>query len=333
MTRIHYLHIGKTGGTAIKSALGPYLKSGANEIVLHSHATTLADIPIGEPVFFTVRDPADRFVSAFNGMLRQGHPRYNDVWTPEEAEMFQKFRRPADLALALSHPDESTRALAFRAMDTIQHVSTGLQTWLGNRTYLEYRARDILWIGETSDLDRHFLKLHDLLALPDACVLPKDPYEANIRPATDDVHMDDAGLRNLQLWFRVDYTILAYCRSKIVQQSSASRRQETTAADDQDADRSYTLAPPFALSKGLAWIAALPSPLHLGPSTMERGRAIFEDGRKLLPTSSMHADISSLGNGANAFWKDVVCFSTSDGSDPNFNNRTYTVALERPRFG
>jgi hypothetical protein len=55
------LHIGKTGGTALKSALRPYLNSGDYEIRLHGHQFGLPDFPRGEKVIFFVRDPGQPF--------------------------------------------------------------------------------------------------------------------------------------------------------------------------------------------------------------------------------------------------------------------------------
>ena len=48
----HFLHVGKTGGTAVKEALRNHLDSGRYTIKLHRHKTTLADVPKGEKVFF-----------------------------------------------------------------------------------------------------------------------------------------------------------------------------------------------------------------------------------------------------------------------------------------
>jgi len=73
---IHFLHIGKTGGSAIKYALTQYSVSGRYAIYLHSHNFRLRDVPIGESVFFFLRDPISRFKSGFYSRQRQGQPRY-----------------------------------------------------------------------------------------------------------------------------------------------------------------------------------------------------------------------------------------------------------------
>ena len=53
--RAHFVHIGKTGGSALKAALAPLTTEGSYEIVLHSHDCELRQIPSGDKVFFTVR--------------------------------------------------------------------------------------------------------------------------------------------------------------------------------------------------------------------------------------------------------------------------------------
>jgi hypothetical protein len=54
MNRVHFLHIPKTGGTALGTALGQLTQT--SPIVFHGHFARLADIPIGENVILMVRD-------------------------------------------------------------------------------------------------------------------------------------------------------------------------------------------------------------------------------------------------------------------------------------
>ena len=69
---VHLLHIGKTGGTAVKAAVR---QSDANgSLLIHPHEVTLRDIAPGDDVIFFVRNPVDRFVSGFFSRKRQGQP-------------------------------------------------------------------------------------------------------------------------------------------------------------------------------------------------------------------------------------------------------------------
>jgi len=54
---------------------------------------------------------------------------------------------------------------------------------------------------------------------------------------------------------------------------------------------------------------------------------LLEDGRLLGPAHCPHHEIRELGEGRFCHWGRQLLFSTSDGSDPNSNGRTYTVLL------
>jgi hypothetical protein len=70
------------------------------------------------------------------------------------------------------------------------------------------------------------------------------------------------------------------------------------------------------------------SNLSLGPpDTVEaptRATSVLcEDDKQLGPPHALHADIASLGHGRFSQWGHGLYFSSSDGSDPNVNGRTY----------
>ncbi|WP_345005071.1 hypothetical protein [Snuella lapsa] len=96
--KIHFIHIGKTGGTAIKYALEPYSFTKKHQIVLNKHNLGLMDVPKGEKVFFCVRGPILRFINAFYSRLRLGRPRYYAPWINEETVVFKNFETPNELA-------------------------------------------------------------------------------------------------------------------------------------------------------------------------------------------------------------------------------------------
>jgi len=52
---------------------------------------------------------------------------------------------------------------------------------------------------------------------------------------------------------------------------------------------------------------------------------LFEDDRQLTFPHSIHDDIRRRGAGRFSHWGDCIYFSTSDGSDPNRNDRLYRV--------
>ena len=52
---------------------------------------------------------------------------------------------------------------------------------------------------------------------------------------------------------------------------------------------------------------------------------IKENGHELGPANSMHDTIRQTGSGAFSIWRDTVYFSSSDGSDPRYNGRSYVL--------
>ena len=64
MMALSLMHVPKTGGTALAHALGRHVHR-------MGHKTRLQDMPLWPPIITVVRDPVDRWVSAFDMCLRQ----------------------------------------------------------------------------------------------------------------------------------------------------------------------------------------------------------------------------------------------------------------------
>jgi hypothetical protein len=127
---IHYLHIGKTGGTALKHVLKQSVLFSENKIILHDHKTKLDDVPINDQVIFSLRNPLSRFFSAFYSRKRKGKPRYNSEWTQSEAKAFSHFSSPIELLDAASgKASEKDFLEAKMALNSIQHVKDRYQDW------------------------------------------------------------------------------------------------------------------------------------------------------------------------------------------------------------
>lgn len=207
--RIHFLHIRKTGGTAVKHALSQTAMP--HELVLHPHATRLMDIPLGEPVFFFLRDPVSRFVSGFNSRLREGRPRYHYPWTVAEREAFTRFPTPESLVLALASPSTDDRTGADDAMRAIRHVSSSFGDWLGDEAYLRSRRDDLFLIGRQERLALDFDELKGRLGLPSDLRLPDDAVEAHRTPPGVDTTLSEASIQVLRERYRNDYRLLQVC--------------------------------------------------------------------------------------------------------------------------
>jgi hypothetical protein len=210
LMRAHLLHIGKTGGNALKHALRPYNTSGALDIVFHPHAVRLSDVPVGESVLFMLRDPVDRFVSGFNSRRRRGRPLNNFEWTQDEAAAFTAFPTANELAEALSVAEDRRRAAAVGAMRGIYHVKSSYADWLVDFDYLGSRRDDISWVGLTSRLADDFERLKQILGLPIECVLPGDPVASHRRLDADETCLSPVGIKNIERWYAADYPFLTY---------------------------------------------------------------------------------------------------------------------------
>ncbi len=210
---VHFLHIGKTAGTALTVALVPHLNAGDYEIRLYGHECGLDDFPRGEKVVFIVRDPISRFVSGFHSRKRQGLPRLPPVpWSRGEEVAFARFATPNELALALSSEAEGRRAAALDAMRSISHIRSPHWCWFKDESYFLSRQSDILFIGFQETLNEDFEVLKRLLTLPEAVKLPDNEVTANRARANVDKRLDDEAIRNLKAWYHRDYEFVDLCR-------------------------------------------------------------------------------------------------------------------------
>lgn len=203
---LHYLHIGKTGGSTIKAAL----KDCGDLVVLHRHATRLRDVPVGQKVFFCIRHPVPRFVSGFNSRLRMGRPRLNKKWSPDEARAFAIFRTPDALAVALSARDEGMRTAAIEAMAALRHA-TPLTEWFSIEE-LKDRAADIACILWQDKLTEDFARAKRLLALPADITLPTDEVATHKTPQGFSTTLSEEGEANIRRWYRNDLPLFRHCR-------------------------------------------------------------------------------------------------------------------------
>jgi hypothetical protein len=209
--RIHFLHVGKTGGTAVKEALQGHLKINNRRIFLHSHDYSLMDVPEGDKVFFFLRDPISRFVSGFYSRKRKGRPRYYYPWSEEEEKAFNRFETPNELATALSDEQLEKQEAARYAMKSISHVQDFYLKWYGNESYFLSRLSDILLVGRQETLEQDFSRLKQLLDLPSHVRLPSKDQKAHKNPSHLDTDLEKEAIQNLSDWYASDYAFLELC--------------------------------------------------------------------------------------------------------------------------
>jgi hypothetical protein len=214
---IHFIHIGKTGGSAIKEAIRGDIRgvksvyqdvAPGTRILTSSHHIDLGRTPPRDDVFFVLRDPVGRYISGFMSRLRQGKPRHDSPWSATERRAFERFPTPDDLAVALSSGDAETRAAAQAAMRDIRHVRSTFADWLGSPELLRKRRKHILLVGWQETLSDDFERLRGLVGLPDHCQLPSDPYRANRATEDRPPELSELGSANIREWYAGDYAII-----------------------------------------------------------------------------------------------------------------------------
>lgn len=241
---VHFLHIGKTGGSAVKYAIRKHYSAASSCYVirLHPHGVKLRDVPNGESAIFLLRDPISRFVSGFNSRQRQGQPRYFSPWSPDEIVAFEHFNTPNQLALALSSPDTEQKRKAKNAMRSINHVRSSYWEWFESEQYFESRWSDIFFIGFQEHLSEDFDILKKKLGLPDSARLPEGDIAAHRNPKNLDETLEDEAIANLNNWYKDDFTFISLCKRIILENPALG--SSTVAAQQGDAPDRYSANAP-----------------------------------------------------------------------------------------
>lgn len=214
-TIVHFLHIGKTGGTSIIYALKnkemPYITD--NHILFsHPHKFCIDNTLKGEKVFFFIRDTIDRFISGFYARKNKDLPRYFNEWNSYEKKAFSTFSTPNKLAISLSSKNEDIRQKAIQAMNNISHVNTSYWDWFENKKYFLSRIHDIIFVGKQKTLSQDFEQLKKILNLPGSISLPESSINSHKNTDSVDKNLDPEAIKNLKNWYTRDYEFLKLLR-------------------------------------------------------------------------------------------------------------------------
>ncbi|MEX0289518.1 MAG: sulfotransferase family 2 domain-containing protein [Flavobacteriaceae bacterium] len=211
---VHFLHIGKTGGTALKYAIKGHSKSKDYFIKGHLHQFHLDNVPKGEKFFFCIRDPKDRFTSAFYARMREDKPRFYLPWNQGEAQAFSIFKTPNELAEALSSSDDKLRSSAKDAMSTIGHIRESYWKWFRNETYFMERMPDLVHVCHLETIKDDLEVLKEKLSLSENLQLPGKGINSHSSPETLDKTLSPLALANLRSWYARDYEFLKLLENK-----------------------------------------------------------------------------------------------------------------------
>jgi hypothetical protein len=219
--KINFIHIGKTGGTAVRTPLRDFIKTAPElKIMLPPHKVGLreaiAQNPDCEVVFF-IREPVSRFISGFNSRLRKGLPRHFTEWNAAEKAAFEIFKTPNSLAEGLGSWFSSRRKAAEDAMQAMRHTRWGYEYYLGSVQLLEREADRILFIGSQEELDSDFEVLKKVLQMGPEYILPEDSVSAHRAPDNLEKYVSPKGKRNLMKHYQADYKIYEWCKARRIE--------------------------------------------------------------------------------------------------------------------
>lgn len=212
-TVVHFLHVAKTGGTAIHGVLPldgrlDRLTTPSHTVFFRNHSVWMRDVARGQKVVFGIRDPMKRFVSGFYSRLRGG--RFGRTVRDYEKAAFDTFPTPRDLAHALSSDDSARRQAARDAIGSILHTRVKLSDWTGTADELKARADDVVFVYQQENLNADFATVQNRLGIAPV-ELPTDGTEAHRLSGGFDTTLDELAKRNLRDWYAEDYRVIDAC--------------------------------------------------------------------------------------------------------------------------
>lgn len=212
--RVYFLHIGKNAGTEIKRYLAQANVEAAEKVFYPmGHEKRLKAIPARSQYFFSIRDPASRFASAFYSRKRKGRPRHFGEWTADEELAFLRFEHANDLAESL-FAEGREGVDAFSAMKSITHISRNqVDTFSLSGYFLE--ARPPVAIIRTSHLERDMRVMLEGLGFPEVEPPAPDFVASHRNDYTGTPSLSPRSLDHLRTWFAQDYEFVRACEDWI----------------------------------------------------------------------------------------------------------------------
>lgn len=213
-TVIHFIHIGKTAGTAIRVAFaeesavsGNVLPQKDKLFLMHGHGFKFTAAGDREKVFFVVRNPLERFVSGFYSRMREGKPKNYNPWNAAEKEAFTNFSTPNELGEALSSSNVGKQEAAKAALNGIGHVNTSYWDWFQDPEHLKKNSHKILKVLRQEQLNEDFEAFCREFDLS-ISGLPSDNIKSHRTPDKYPKGLSKEATVNLKKWYNKEYHFL-----------------------------------------------------------------------------------------------------------------------------
>jgi hypothetical protein len=169
-------------------------------IAYHGHSARIKDIPPNDPYFFSIRNPIDRFYSAFYMRKRKEQPRLYREWKESEREAYALFPEATELAEHI-FSDSPLARHAFVAMQSIGHLSFQ-HRWFELRELM--RTRPPLAILRQARLAEDCQSLLVKLGVEAPIGLPEDSTQAHRNDYSGALPLSEKAIANLEKWYAVD---------------------------------------------------------------------------------------------------------------------------------
>lgn len=230
---VHFLHVGRNAGTTIKEFNDKMGENGV-AIMAHDHKIGLSDLPKHANYFFSLRDPIERYYSAFywrrnrRDQADSNQEEDSDSYSEQERKAFSRFREANELAENLFA--EGTVGLhAFTAMQEIKHVKRPQYSWFPTVEEV-FVKRPPLCIAR---LDRMREDLGFLCAkfnLDIDTVWPeKQARHHHKNNYSDKPALSPKAIENLKRWYAADYQFYRMARDWIAENQDKSNQAQAVA--------------------------------------------------------------------------------------------------------
>lgn len=211
LKKVHFLHISKTGGTAVKSSLGWNRINSKNLFLFQGHDFTLKNLNENDSFILFVREPLSRYISGFYSRKRKGLPvRFNE-WSKEEKIAFENFKTPNDLAEAIYSIDKNIQSVAQKAMKDIHHVKTSFYDWVVDNETFKEGFDKLFYLGFQENFEKDFNEMCEKLGFN--VELEKSLEKAHVADKNEDRFLSETAIKNLKEWYKRDVLFYEYCKS------------------------------------------------------------------------------------------------------------------------
>lgn len=160
--RFGFIHVGKAGGTSVRMLLEALAET-HHEVPAHfGHDWRLVDLRRRYPqmrLAATVRDPLERWASAFEERLRMGGPAYEDPWSPAEAALFAHFATAAEFLAAFVSEDPSQRSAAHFGRANLGHLRLGYVHYFRDVPTIDANLDRLYCVGTVDDMEDFVVRM------------------------------------------------------------------------------------------------------------------------------------------------------------------------------